>query len=108
MPRRSRWCLSGRCSSSAPRCPPSGHTARGQRTPTVVSFAALLVPLLATLETAIGEPLPHLGNALVSGARRSATVLESSLLNPRRHPWTFCFAFAFSSWHSFVAGVPRD
>lgn len=70
--------------------------------------------LLADVGTILGERLPRLGNVLVSGARRSATAIEASPLNPRRHPWVFCFAFAllsgtvFSSWHSFVEGVPRD
>ena len=70
--------------------------------------------LLADVGTILGGRLPRLGNILVSGARRSATALETSPLNPRRHPWVFCFAFAllsgtvFSSWHSLVEVVPRN
>jgi len=70
--------------------------------------------LLDDVGTVLGECLPRLGNVLVSVARRSAKALETSPLNPRRHPWMFCFAVAllsgtmFSSWHSLVEGVPHD
>ena len=70
--------------------------------------------LLAEVGTVLGRRLPHLGNVLVSCARRLTIALDTSPLNPRRHPWTFCFTFAllsgtvFSSWHSLVEGVPRD
>ena len=70
--------------------------------------------LLDDVGTVLGECLPRLGNVLVSVARRSAKALETSPLNPRRHPWMFCFAVAllsgtmFSSWHSLGEGVPHD
>ena len=70
--------------------------------------------LLADVGTVLRGRLPHLGSVLVSGAHRSAQALETSPLNPRRHPWMFCFAVAllsgmvFSSWHSIVEGVPPE
>lgn len=61
---------------------------------------------LADVGTILDERLPRLGNALVSGTRRSAVVLETSPLNPRRPPWTFCFAL-FSGTGVLLMAFPH-